>query len=318
MRESITIQKKSFALFAGVALAATLAAGAIAPSQALASDVAWNDNVTVTAMGGNNGGYNDEGVWQAKTEAGQYDHVVMQFKKGADLAVTNDEAKAYLQENIRLANRTISENGANASNYVRPLANVVVDDDADTITFDIMANTKGTTANYSGELLINAVGESKIAEAMGNTVETIIGTGVTIGEDYNGEGVLSENKDAITFQVTNAANVRGMVHVLVMDGNTAIFDKTGTFSNGGFTVHAHQFFKQTVADFANLICTTANDISEENLLGYTFEEGTDGSFTVTKDGESCENIKAYIYDCNYLNMHQLSVGEITEDEMVNP
>lgn len=254
----------AFAMTMAMAFALTLV---IAPS---AFAVDWNDNVTVTAMGGNNGQtatYDTEtGVISitpgtGKTEVGQYVDVTMQFTSAQDFSsLTGTTAEAYLQANTTIAGRSL-----NGSDYNRDIYDVVVDDTNDKITFKIGFNQAWnsatgafyTTANYNGKLNIaaNSTANSTIAAAMGgNAVETLIGTGVAIS---NNDGVLSNNDTTKTFTISSAAYNRGMVHVLIKDGTNAVFNGTGTFSNGGLTVHAHTFTTQTVSDFASLIASTA-------------------------------------------------------------
>ena len=146
---------------------------------------------------------------------------------------------------------------------------------------------------------------------MGGNVETLIGTGVAIA---NPAGVLSADGTSKTFQVTDTAYNRGMVHVLIMNGNQALFQGTGTFSNGGITVHAHNFMTQTAADFASLICSTATSTGGDGFA-YEFAAGSNGAFTISC--ENASNLAVYIYDGSYLNSIHGSVGDITEGEMRN-
>lgn len=306
--------------------------------------VPWNSNVTVTAMGGNNSRiYTYDPVTQnltytvgsGKTNTGQYVNVTMQFQSNVNLSgLTSATAKTYLQANTTIAGRSLT-----ASDYKRDISDVVVDDANDRITFKIgfnyawntSTNDFYTTANYNGKLKIvaNPDGNATISGAMGNAdVETLIGTGVTIS---NNDGTLSNNNKTKTFTIASAAYNRGMVHVLILDGTSAIFSGTGTFSNGGLTVHAHTFMTQTEADFASLISTTATGlvtaaanpadplITPPVIIPYSFSSGTDGTFTVTATATNAtaSDVKAYIYDCNYLNTIHGAVGDITEPEMQN-
>lgn len=289
-----------------VVLAMVLAvfAGMLASAQQAYASTAWNPDVIVLAQGANDD--------SPKTDAGQRIDVTMTFPNGAP-SVSAATAEAYLQDNITIAGRTISLTGANAASYARDVYDVAVS--GNVISFKIDANTAGMTANYDGKLYIaaNDTASSTISSAMGDkAVETLIGTGVAIA---NSNGVLAGDGLSKTFTVTNAAYNRGMVHVLIKDGDTAIFEGTGTFSNGGLTVHAHTFTTQTVANFATLICSTGNSLSSDAFLGYSFTDGTDGAFTISNDGASCANITAYIYDGTYLNARSLAVGDITEPEM---
>lgn len=283
----------TFAFATLVAFAMALACAAV---PAFAGTVAWNDNVTVLAVGANG---------DTKTEAGQYINATMTF--GSDLSgVTAEEAEAYLEANTTIAGRSL-----NSSSYNRDIYDVAVS--GNVITFKIGHNTAGMTANYNGKLYIaaNSTSNATIAAAMGGDVETLIGTGVAIA---NPAGVLSADGKSKTFQITDTAYNRGMVHVLIMDGDDAVFDGTGTFSNGGITVHAHSFMTQTAADFASVICSTATSTGGDNF-GYTFTAGSNGAFTISCSDAS--DLSVYIYDGSYLNSIHGSVGDITEGEMKN-
>lgn len=284
----------AFAFATIVAFAMALAVGVV---PAFAATVPWNDNVTVLAVGANG---------DTKTEAGQYINGTMTFKSDVS-SVTAAQAEAYLEANMTIAGRSL-----NAANYTRDVYDVAVS--GNVITFKVGPNTAGMTANYNGKLTIAADKNSNetIYNAMGQApVETLIGTGVAIA---NPAGVLSADGTSKTFQITDTAYNRGMVHVLIMDGNSAIFNGTGTFSNGGITVHAHNFMTQTAADFASLICSTATSTGGDGF-DYTFAAGSNGAFTITCGDAS--NLAVYIYDGSYLNSIHGSVGDITEGEMKN-
>lgn len=283
----------AFAFATIVAFAMALAVGVV---PAFAATVPWNDNVTVLAVGANG---------DTKTEDGQYINGTMTFKSDVS-SVTADQAKEYLKANMTIAGRSL-----NAANYTRDVYDVAVS--GNVITFKVGYNKAGMTANYNGKLYIAANGQSNatIATAMGGDVETLIGTGVAIA---NPAGVLSADGTSKTFQITDTAYNRGMVHVLIMNGNQALFQGTGTFSNGGITIHAHNFMTQTAADFASLICSTATSTGGDDF-DYTFAAGSNGAFTITCGDAS--NLAVYIYDGSYLNSIHGSVGDITEGEMKN-
>lgn len=299
-----TMQKTSLltkGMVLAFALAATFALSLGMAGTAHAATVGWNSNVTVLAVGANED--------SPATEAGQYIDVTMTFSTDVS-SVSAADAEAYLQANATLAGRSL-----NAANYSRDVYDVAVNQNV--ITFKIDANKAGTTANYNGKLNIaaNGTANATISNAMGGAaVETLVGTGVAIA---NPDGVLAADSLSKTFTVTNAAYNRGMVHVLIMDGTNAIFNGTGTFSNGGLTVHAHEFATQTVSDFASLICSTATGLAGDSAA-YTFTAGENGSFTIDKGGELCPDIKVFIYDGAYLNSISGAVGDITEPEMTNP
>lgn len=282
----------AFAFATIVAFAMALAVGVV---PAFADSAAWNDNVTVLAVGANG---------DTKTEDGQYINGTMTFKSDVS-SVTAAQAEAYLEANMTIAGRSL-----NAANYDRDVYDVAVN--GNVITFKIGPNTAGMTANYNGKLFIADTKDgSAIANAMGGNVETLIGTGVAIA---NPAGVLSADGTSKTFQVTDTAYNRGMVHVLIMNGNQALFQGTGTFSNGGITVHAHNFMTQTAADFASLICSTATSTGGDGFA-YEFAAGSNGAFTISC--ENASNLAVYIYDGSYLNSIHGSVGDITEGEMRN-
>lgn len=277
-----------------VAFAMALAVGVV---PAFADSAAWNDNVTVLAVGANG---------DTKTEDGQYINGTMTFKSDVS-SVTAAQAEAYLEANMTIAGRSL-----NATNYTRDVYDVAVS--GNVITFKVGPNTAGMTANYNGKLYIAANDQSNatIATAMGGkSVETLIGTGVAIA---NPAGTLSADGTSKTFQITDTAYNRGMVHVLIMNGNQALFQGTGTFSNGGITVHAHNFATQTAADFASLICSTATSTGGDGFA-YEFVAGSNGAFTISC--ENASNLAVYIYDGSYLNSIHGSVGDITEGEMKN-
>ena len=284
--------------FAALVFAAVLTLGLFLPlgaRVALATVVPWNSKVTVLAEGKNED--------NPKSEGGQYIDVSMTFAEGAP-QVSAADATTYLQNNVTIAGRSL-----NSPTYTRDITNVNVS--GNVITFRIGKNRtspNGKTANYNGKLFIAANGA--FAGKMGDApVETLIGTGVAID---NPDGTLNTDGSK-TLTITHAPNNRAMVHVLIKDGESALFEGTGTFSNGGLTVHAHTFDSQTPADFAQLICNAV----PEGSVDYTFTSGTDGSFTVSHDGQSCTNVKAYIYDGAFLNGIHGSVGDITEPEMPN-
>lgn len=284
----------AFAFATIVAFAMALAVGVV---PAFADSAAWNDNVTVLAVGANG---------DTKTEAGQYINGTMTFKSDAS-SVTAAQAEAYLEANMTIAGRSL-----NAANYTRDVYDVAVN--GNVITFKVGPNTAGMTANYNGKLNIAADKNSNetIYNAMGGkSVETLIGTGVAIA---NPAGTLSADGTSKTFQITDTAYNRGMIHVLIMNGNQALFQGTGTFSNGGITVHAHNFMTQTAADFASLICSAANAAAGDGS-DFFFEAGEDGSFDIVCSNAS--NLSVYIYDGSYLNSIKGAVGEITEGEMKN-
>ncbi len=256
----------------------------------------WNDNVTVLAVGANG---------DTKTEDGQYINGTMTF--ASDLGgVTAEQAEAYLEANMTIAGRAL-----NSASYARDVYDVTVS--GNVITFKIGPNTAGMTANYNGKLFIaaNESSNATIAAAMGNGVETLIGTGVAIA---NPAGTLSADGQSKTFAITDTAYNRGMVHVLIMDGDSAIFNGTGTFSNGGITVHAHSFMSQTAANFASVICSTATSTGGDGF-DYTFAAGSNGLFTISC--EDASDLAVYIYDGSYLNSIHGAVGDITEGEMNN-
>lgn len=297
-------EKGALALMAGLMLAAVVSAAMLmgAAIPAYADTVDWNSNVTVLAVGANDD--------NPATEAGQRIDVTMTFASDVS-SVSASDAEAYLQSNITLADRSL-----NSATYSRDVYDVVVS--GNVISFKIDANTAGMTANYNGKLNIAANEEDNatICDAMGGaSVETLVGTGVAIA---NNDGVLAADSKSKTFTITDKAYNRGMVHVLIKDGNNAIFQGTGTFSNGGITVHAHTFVTQTVADFASLICSTATTTATSANLSYTFTAGENGSFTIANGGADCSNIKVYIYDGAYLNTIHGAVGDISEPEMTNP
>lgn len=284
----------AFAFAAIVAFAMALAVGVV---PAFADSTSWNDNVTVLAVGANG---------DTKTEAGQYINGTMTFTSDVS-SVTAEQAEAYLEANMTIAGRLL-----NATNYTRDVYDVAVS--GNVITFKVGPNTAGMTANYNGKLYIAANDQSNatIATAMGGkSVETLIGTGVAIA---NPAGTLSADGTSKTFQITDTAYNRGMVHVLIMNGNQALFQGTGTFSNGGITVHAHNFATQTAADFASLICSTATSTGGDGFA-YEFAAGSNGAFTISC--ENASNLAVYIYDGSYLNSIHGSVGDITEGEMKN-
>lgn len=296
--EQVKVHSKALAVVMTMAMALALSL-ALAP---LAFAVDYNENVELYAMGGNGG---------VKTEEGQYINVAMYFDSSADLSVLDaDAVETYLQANVKIAGRWLD---GRTAGYERNIYDVRVNSDVHSITFKIGNNAAGMTANYNGRLLIAASANDypALASLMGADVETLIGTGVAI---WDPEGELSADGTTKTFTVDKGALNRGMVHVLVLDGDDVVFTN-GSVANVGFTIHAHSFTTQTVDDFASLISSTANSLGTD----YTFEAaGSAGEFTVAHGGESVEGVQVYIYDCNYLNEHHAAVGAIYENEYVNP
>lgn len=291
-------QKKvtTFAFAMIVAFAMALAVGVV---PAFAATVPWNDNVTVAAYA-NDPTYDNDA---------QNINVTMTFADGAPVVDAAD-MEAYLE-----ANTTIAGNAIDSSTYNRDVTNVVIS--GKDVTFTIGPNTGGMTANYNGKLNIaaNADDDEDIAAAMGNAaVETLVDNGITISKSS------ASTSGAAIFSVDTRAQARGMNHILITDVVTvdgvsqekAIFAGSGTFSNGGITIHSHSFFNQTVADYAASIVSAGNTAAGKAANGYTFTDSGNGVFQITKASGSCSNIKVYMYDCDYLNANSLAVGEITE------
>ena len=294
-----TRQKVAALAVAGFAAAALGLAATATP--AYASDTPWNSNVTVTAYADN----------PSIQESSQYVDVTMTFPEGAPYVDAAD-MQEYLQENTTVAGRTIADEGAGDS-YARLVQNVVVNDY--TVTFTLAPNSYGTTANYSGELYIDANADNEeIFYAMGEEpVETLIDNGISFTK-------ISGTQTGATFSVDTRAQARAMNHVLitdVIDGKeTAIFDSaSGAFSNGGITVHSHAFVSLQTSDYASTLVSVANGTTQKAGCDYEFvyNEGTN-QFTVINNNGSSENIQVYLYACDYLNDNELSVGEINEPE----
>ncbi len=291
-------QKKvtTFAFATIVAFAMALAVGVV---PAFAATVPWNSNVTVTA-------YADDPTYD---NSAQYINVTMEFANGAP-DVAADVMEAYLE-----ANTTIAGNAINSTSYNRDVTNVEVG--SDVVAFTIAPNTAGMTANYNGKLNIaaNASDNATIAAAMGDAaVETLVNNGITISKSS------ASTSSVAIFSVDTRAQARGMNHILITDIVTvdgvsqekAIFAGSGTFSNGGITIHSHSFMTQTVADYAAAIVSAGNTAASKAANGYAFTDSGDGVFQITKASGSCSNIKVYMYDCDYLNANSLAVGDIYE------
>ncbi len=274
-------------------------------STALASDVSWNDEVTVSA----------QAVDPTFGEDSQNIAVTMQFDTADLSGITAGEAEAYLQDNATIAGRHL-----NISTYNRDVYDVAVNAVAKQITFKIAPckdeyDDPAFTANYSAELKIVAEDLTDIGDAMGADVETIIGTQLAIAK--NG----SSSSSAAVFDVTARAQARSMNHILITDVvggvETAIFSGTGTFANGGITIHSHTFTDQETPDYAASIVSVATGIGSSYTFSdtsYPSPDPTNGQFTITHGANDCSNIKVYVYDGAYLNAHQLAVGEIWEPE----
>lgn len=284
-------RRKFLSLFVAVFAACGLTVALT--STALASDVSWNDEVTVSA----------QAVDPTFAENSQNIAVTMQFATADLSGITAGDAETYLETNTSIAGRALD-----GLTYSRDIYDVAVNDVANQITFKIGPNSAGMTANYSAELKIVAEDLTDIGDAMGADVETIIGTQLAVAK--NG----SSSSSAAVFDVTARAQARSMNHILITDVvggvETAIFSGTGTFANGGITIHSHTFTTQTVTDYAASIVSVANGIGSS----YTFVNDGGGQFTITHGANDCSNIKVYVYDGAYLNAHQLAVGEIWEPE----
>jgi len=280
---------------------------------AFASDVAWNTHVHLNAQASD----------ATYSSTAQNINVTMVFASGTNLSnVTSETATTYLNAHTQIAGRHID--GTTSSSYVRPVSNTVIDDSADTITFTIgPLSSGGIAANYSGELLITADNEanSYIYSAMGGSpVETLICTQMAITAG-------TVNSSSATFSVSALPQCRAMNHILILDGSSPVFSGTGTFSNGGLTVHSHYFYQPdtyNVNYYASTIVSTANTLKAEavaadssaSIANYTFTYNTDtATFTVTKITGSCANISVVMYNGDYLNLHSLGVGDIYEEEM---
>lgn len=297
MKVGTLITRKATAF--AVVLALTFAAAAAFTTQAYASDTPWNSNVTVTA-------YADDPTYDNDA---QHIDVTMTFASSL-LGVTAADMQAYLQDNITIAGRTIA---ADDDGYTRAVSDVVIS--GSVVTFDIGPNSEGMTANYSAELYIAANTDANplISQRMGYApVETVIDSGLDFAR-------ISSSSAAATFQVTDRAQARSMNHVLITDvingQETTIFSgDSGAFEYGGITVHSHSFFDQMPSDYATALVEAAQDATLKDGLSYTFTDNGDGTFTVVNNNGSSENIQVYLYACDYLNAHTLSVGDIYEPE----
>lgn len=295
MREP-SVLKKPITLVSSLALVSALSLGAMA-TPAYASDVAWNPDAVITVMASDPTYNLDE----------QYIDGKIVF--GSDLGVDAEDLQAYLTNNVTIAGRTIAPD---ADGYTRAVSDVAVE--GDTATFKIGPNTAGVTANYSAEfkLIANDEANEDVYFAMGEEdAETIIGTQLAIAK----EGAT----DALaTFAVTERAQARSMNHILITDvingKEQPVFSGTGTFANGGITIHSHTFQSQTEADYAKALVDAAAAIANS---GYTFTDAGNGAFTISNNNGTSENIQVYVYDCNYLNAHELAVGQIWEPEWPN-
>lgn len=291
-----TRQKVVALAVAGFAAAALGLAATATP--AYASDTPWNENVTVTAHADN----------PNFLESEQYVDVTMTFANGAPWT-DSASAATYLQANTKIANRTIA---ADSDGYTRLVSDVVVG--ANSITFTIGPNQDGMTANYSGELYIEAAAgdATGIAAAMGNKpVETLVDNGITISK-------VSGNANSSVFSVDTRAQARAMNHILITKGTgedaTAIFSGSGTFSNGGITIHSHNFSGQTVVDYAAATVSAGNAIENSD---WVFTDLGNGQFSISNSDPDvdCSDLSISMYDCDYLNIHQLPVGQIFEHEL---
>ncbi|WP_449314506.1 hypothetical protein [Rubneribacter sp.] len=301
----ISMTKSRFAPIVGLAVAAAAALTlSLATTPAYASDVPYNANAKITAKA-----YDPTYELEAQTI-----NTTIVFGSSVS-GVEAGAMESYLQDNITIAGRTIADEG-DADTYARDVYNVAIN--GNTVTFTIGPNTKGMTANYSSEFLVkaDAADNATIAAAMGNAdSETIVGSGIAVGK----VGVTGKTA---TFEVTDRAQARSMNHILITDninGNeTAIFEGTGTFSNGGITIHSHSFMSQTTADYAAAIVAATVDGNGNPLNpNYTFVDEGNGQFSITKlSAGLAGTIKVYVYDSDYLNRYEKSVGEIYEDEWV--
>lgn len=325
----VKTQSKVLALVLTMAMAIAMSL-ALAPS-AFALD--FNEDVAITADGLNGVVVNTNTTPYTYTIVGesdpnyveslngQYVHVELAFAD-ADLDLSDlsaADATDYFQHHVKIAGRAIDNTSANFDPYDRDVFGTIVDDDNKTISFNIAYNKVGLTANFNGRLVITADSNTIIGDALGQDTETLIHNGVTLASntgiavDAEGQNLEPGNGLARQFTISTPSHNRGMIHILVLDGNTAVFYGNGTFSEGGFTIHAHDFLNQTPADFASSLCTTANNLNS----GYTFTSGSNGSFTISHGSTSCSNVKVYIYDCDYLNDHHCSIGTISEAEWPN-
>lgn len=294
MRIGTLVTKKATAF--AVVLALAFAAAAFT-THAYASDTPYNNNVEVTAKA------NDPTF----DNNAQYIDVTMEFAYGAPV-VSAADMETYLEANTTIAGRTIA---ADDDGYTRDVSNVSIS--GNVVSFKIGPNSDGMTANYSGELYIEANPEDNafVSLAMGNApVETLIDNGLTFSK-------VSGTAAASTFSVDTRAQARGMNHILIVNGTgadaVAIFSGTGTFENGGITVHSHSFMDQTVADYAAALVSAGNG---ENT-NWVFTDLGNGQFSISNSDPTvdCSNLHVYLYACDYLNDHGLSVGDIYEHEL---
>ena len=301
--ETMKLSHKVFGFAAASLMAASLY-GALTVTPAYASDIAYNPNAVITAVA-------DDPTFDNNA---QYLDVTIDF--GADVSsVGVTDMENYLQSNITIAGRTIA-NG-DADGYYRDVQNVAID--GDVVTFDIgpCLNAQGTTegvmtAIYSGEFALAADRSNvTIRSAMGMAdAETLIDTGLAIQKNET-----ATTSDAAVFTVTDRAECRAMNHILVLDKNAEgemipIFAGTGSFANGGMTVHSHTFMNQQVSDYAATIVSTANGMGSQ----YVFTDLGNGQFNVENTQGDSSNIQVIMYNCDYLNSNHLSVGDITEAE----
>lgn len=302
--ETMKLSHKVFGFAAASLMAASLY-GALTVTPAYASDIAYNPNAGITAVA-------DDPTFDNNA---QYLDVTIDF--GADVSsVGVTDMENYLQSNITIAGRTIA-NG-DADGYYRDVQNVAID--GDVVTFDIgpCLNSEGTTtgvmtAIYSGEFALAANEDVNwdIAAAVGSApAETLIDTGLAIQKND-----AATTSDAAVFAVTDRAECRAMNHILVLDKNAEgkmipIFAGTGSFANGGMTVHSHTFMNQQVSDYAATIVSTANGMGSQ----YVFTDLGNGQFSVENTQGDSSNIQVIMYNCDYLNDNHLSVGAITEAE----
>lgn len=301
--QTMSLAQKIVAL--SVAGASVLAlSAALAATPAYASDTPYNPNAVITAVADDPSFANDA----------QYLDVTIDF--GADVSGVGAEAmENYLQGNITIAGRTIA-NG-DTDGYYRDVQNVAIDGDIATFDIGPCLNEQGTTegmmtAIYSGEFMLAASADNfTIASAMGGAPsETLIDTGLAIQKDN-----AATTSDAAVFTVTDRAQARAMNHILVVDKAAdgkmvPIYEGTGSFSNGGMTVHSHTFTSQQVTDYAATIVSTANGMGSQ----YVFTDLGNGQFSIQNAQGDSSNIQVYMYNCDYLNANHLSVGDITEAE----
>lgn len=290
----LTLTRRKFVAVAGAAVAAAALSLSLS-IPAFASDVAYNDNAVITANAVDPTYDNNAQNIEASVTFG-----------GSVAGVSATDMTAYLQDNITIAGRTIAPD---ADGYTREVSGVAINGNA--VTFNIGPNTAGMTANYSAEFLLkaDATQNATIAAAMGNAdAETLVANGIKISR-------VSANPAKATFAVTDRAQARSMNHILIVDSingvATPIFQGTGTFANGGITIHSHSFMTQTVADYAASIVDAAAGLN----ANYTFTDLGNGQFSISKASGSAAQLQVYVYDCDYLNTYQLSVGNIYEGEL---